>query len=361
MPVQVFTSINDLVAYVAAELPTNGNQEITAARHREVMQSTILSLMNIVSSLPPEMVLDYPAWDSEETYAGASEVIVRHNGKLWLFVSGTEQTGVEPGGNFTVWSELGAVQAAHLRNGDTMLAQGTASQVSAAEVRAALDAPKRSTGVFRPIDSVGPPDPWMLTGYRFIVTSWDEEFAPDFEGRLNNIAEKTATGWSFEVPVQGDRVYTKVWSLNDPVLSVRIYLSDGWHVVHGLQGIVEVANGHTGSTPLKYDAAPVMVEGSFSGDLAFVHPVERKRIVEPGPTNVLLPVSSLVMGYSRDLVLIIENWSGESCAITWPGELRVADDLALPESIEHSSVLIVRILEVSEVGYCATSVQFVNF
>ncbi|MCW5900496.1 MAG: hypothetical protein KIT10_14625 [Flavobacteriales bacterium] len=209
MPVQVFDNANALLAYLTAELPTQGNQEITAARHREVMHSTVLSLLNIVNGLPGSTVLAFPAWESGTTYTGGEETVVRHADKLWLFVSVTDQTGVEPGTNGLVWQNISAVQLAHLKNRDEFLAQFTNNQVSAAAIRAHLDNPGHGAKVH--------PVSMFLDGFNpdsVVGAAETKYFVMSGTAMVGSVVEVTIDGWQVvTTPDVGDLVVAGPYSV----------------------------------------------------------------------------------------------------------------------------------------------------
>lgn len=70
---------------------------------------------------------------------------VTYNGKLWVSVHVSDFFGVTPGTDELYWQDVFPTVLAHLRNRDTILAEGTADEVSASEIRAFIDAGLTST------------------------------------------------------------------------------------------------------------------------------------------------------------------------------------------------------------------------
>lgn len=136
-----FSNLNALVQYINDNITTNGNGEITGARHREVLQTVAQSLHAMTSAVPGAEVMDFDPWDAGTTYTGGQEVVVRHDDKLWLFISGSDSIGTEPGTDGLVWQEMSALHLAHFKDEDQYLDKGGSNQVSAMEIRAHLDAP----------------------------------------------------------------------------------------------------------------------------------------------------------------------------------------------------------------------------
>ena len=140
MPTPSYTDLNDLITAINDRIKPNGNGAITGAVHQEALHITILSLVAMMGEVLPEVAANFPEWSSGTTYEGGSEVVVRHDGKLWLFVQATDSTGQEPGTNSLVWKEVSALQLAHFRGQDQTLDAGGPNEVSAAEIREHLDA-----------------------------------------------------------------------------------------------------------------------------------------------------------------------------------------------------------------------------
>lgn len=199
MPVTVYSTISELLAYVQSNIAPNGTQAITGQKHQDVMLSVVQSLVNILGQVPPVTTNDFPAWSGATTYTGGSEVVVKNANKLWLFVSASDVVGTEPGTNGLVWQELSAVQLAHFRNMDQYLDQGGPNEVSALAIKRALSA-RNAWRV--PVNAVAPaPAGGEAIGYRYAV---DFGAYDDFEGQDGTVAELTASGWVFYQANEGD-------------------------------------------------------------------------------------------------------------------------------------------------------------
>lgn len=199
MPVTVYSTISELLAYVQSNIAPNGTQAITGQKHQDVMLSVVQSLVTILGQVPPATSNDFPAWSGATTYTGGSEVVVKHANKLWLFVSASDVVGTEPGTNGLVWQELSAVQLAHFRNKDQFLDQGGPNEVSALAIKRALSA---RSAWRAPVNAIAA-GPWggEELGYRYAI---DWGAYDDFEGRDGSVAELTASGWVFYQVNEGD-------------------------------------------------------------------------------------------------------------------------------------------------------------
>lgn len=201
MPTYSFDTLNDLLTYLQAQIGPNGDQEITGQRHQDVVVTIAQSLVQIVSSIPPTTVNQFPPYNAATVYTGGLEVVVRHAGKLWLFVSSTNQLAVTPGTNGLVWQELTAVQLAHFRNQDQMLDQGGPNQVTAAELKALLDA--QSTLTWKPpFDDVGTAPP--VTPEADFVWLVDVGATGAWAGHDLSLAKWVLGTWEYTQLVDGD-------------------------------------------------------------------------------------------------------------------------------------------------------------
>lgn len=206
MAVTIYDNVSDLVTDLVNKIGPNGTQAITGQVHQDAMLTAVLSLVNIMASLPGSTVSSFPIWDAAATYVGGSEVVVRHANKLWLFVSGSDSLGVQPGTDAGVWVEISAVALAHFRNRDQYLDFGGASQVSAQELRTHLDG-MAETRWLRPVDNVLPaPEGTEEVGARLLV---DIDAFDDFEGHDHKVATKVPGGWSFTDTTVGDAIRIK--------------------------------------------------------------------------------------------------------------------------------------------------------
>ena len=231
MPTYAYCTLNELVAYLQAQIGPNGNQEITGQKHQDVVVTIALSLVNIVSSIPPSTVNQFPAYDADQVYAGGVEVIVRHANKLWLFVNATDQVGVTPGTNGLVWQEISAAQLAHFRNHDTMLDEGGSNQVTAAELRSFLDAPAAGSNWVEPFDEFdatppATPDPELV----YLV---DVGATGAWSGHDLSLARYTNGAWSY-TPLEDGAVSR--WRGG----SYLVYVAGGAIVLYDLDQISNV-------------------------------------------------------------------------------------------------------------------------
>lgn len=194
MAVFVFNQLGDLYGHVIAEIYPNGTEAITGAVHQDVLNTIVLSLANIFASVPPVTVNEYEDWSDVTEYS--TEVVVRHDGKLWLFVGSSPDTGTEPGTNGLVWQELSAVQLAHFRDRDRYLDLAGPYQVSAQELRAHLDAVAGTSSWLAPVQDVldepagGEPD-----SYRILIGG---SASGAFAGHEYDIATRAGGSWTFE-------------------------------------------------------------------------------------------------------------------------------------------------------------------
>lgn len=199
MPPPVFNTASELLAHILLQIAPNGNEEITGQRHQDVLVTTVNSLLSIVASLPGQTVNDFPAWSGGTTYPGGVETVVKHGGKLWLFVSSTDSLGTQPGTNGLVWQEINAVQLAHFRNRDQYLDQGGPGEVSAMQLRRLLatrNAWRQAVDAIATEPAGGEP-----IGYVYAI---ENGASGDFSGYDGQLAERIATGWSFLQIQDGD-------------------------------------------------------------------------------------------------------------------------------------------------------------
>lgn len=132
-------TINNILSAINNELPTNGNQQITAAVLRGVLQPLVTGIYDALAAPSPSLLAQFPAYNAATTYTGGVEVVVKHNNELWLFVADDDNTGTTPGTNPTVWQPFSVLSLGHLQNTDNRLAQGQQNEVTAAQLRAHLD------------------------------------------------------------------------------------------------------------------------------------------------------------------------------------------------------------------------------
>lgn len=267
MPVTVFNTISELNAYIAANIAANGTNAITGPVAQEVLQSVTLSLLNIVNSLPGSTVNEFEPWDGGTTYTGGDEVVVRHNDQLWLFVSGSDSIGTEPGTNGLVWQPINAVQLAHFRNQDQYLDFGGSNQVSALELRRML---ATAFSWRAPVDWIAPDEGGgEPVGYTYAV---EDGATGAFAGFDGNIAVKTLTGWSFYQVRDGDslRMRDQAWLLLRISGAWQIYDLDAAFVIPPLGNVT--AAGNTTASGIVLTGAPLRHLGNGGGSYALNSP-----------------------------------------------------------------------------------------
>ncbi|MBS1939270.1 MAG: hypothetical protein JST38_00120 [Bacteroidetes bacterium] len=106
MPAPVtYSNIAALLDRIQQRMTVNGAQENTGARTQQLLQEIALSLIAIIGDAP-DAVGSIQPWDAGLEYT--DQVIVSHNGSLWLYAGGAPNTGTQPGTDNTVWLSLGA-------------------------------------------------------------------------------------------------------------------------------------------------------------------------------------------------------------------------------------------------------------
>lgn len=87
------------------------------------------------------------AFDIDTTYDDAINQFATFNGRLYRWINSVEGSGVTPSdeGASEFWLEIFPTDLAHRKNSDTILAEGTADEVSAAEIKAFIAAGLTST------------------------------------------------------------------------------------------------------------------------------------------------------------------------------------------------------------------------
>lgn len=349
MPVTIFTTISELNAYVASQIAANGTNAITGPVAQEVLQSINLSLLEIVSSLPGQTVNAFDPWDGGTTYTGGEEVVVRHEDKLWLFVSGSNSLGTEPGTNGLVWQQINAVQLAHFRNQDQFLDQGGPNQVSAFQLRRLLSL-RQSWGY--PVDDVATePVGGEPIGYAYAVQS---PANGGFAGHEGDRAEMTVTGWSFQTGEQGDTYYVR--NLN----AIASFVGAGFTVLAlSLPALAEVlaAGASTGAESILLDTPTtdgyVQVFHNAAGALNLPLDTAHQIIVSVGADADIGVVPSGRMG----LRFISLGGSGGPHALTWSVAMWKASTVTLPSSIANGQQLLVTVRNQFGLGAIITSCE----
>lgn len=134
-----FTTLEALLARIEAHMTENHAQENTGDRTQQLLKEIAMSIPAVWDAVPPEVGPQFPPWDAGVTYEANEQVVVEHNGFLYLFVGVDNSLNEEPGTDVSVWQDLSALILSHVQGTDLALAAGTANEVTAAEIRAHLD------------------------------------------------------------------------------------------------------------------------------------------------------------------------------------------------------------------------------
>lgn len=120
---------------------TNKNDFLTS----EDFDSNFVKIYDdLVGMLVTSGVLD---WNVSNTYDDTIEQFAMYNGRLYRYIYSSPSTGVIPAapGSEDYWIEIFPTDLAHRKNSDTILAEGTPDEVSAAEIKAFIAAGLTST------------------------------------------------------------------------------------------------------------------------------------------------------------------------------------------------------------------------
>lgn len=77
------------------------------------------------------------AYDGGTTYQLSQAVT--YNGRTWLYVNAVPADGIQPGTDFLYWVEIDPTFLAHRENSDTKLAEFTADEVSATDLKRGVE------------------------------------------------------------------------------------------------------------------------------------------------------------------------------------------------------------------------------
>lgn len=132
-------TINDILAQIGNDLPSNNEGLITAEILRNVLTPLVMGVYDSLAAPNDVVLAQFPLYNNKTIYTGGEEVIVRYNDQLWLFVSTTDKEGVDPGTNPLVWNQFSLLALAHSQNKDTHLSLGQPHGVSALELREHID------------------------------------------------------------------------------------------------------------------------------------------------------------------------------------------------------------------------------
>lgn len=204
MPIYSFSTLPELTAYILANIKANGNEEITGQLHQDVLISTAWSLFAMANAIPPSSVNQFPEWGADTTYEGGQEIIVRHGGKLFLFISDTNSIGTTPGTNALVWQDISAASLAHFRNRDEYLDHGGPHQVSAQQIHELLNGGGPLSSWIAPVQRVGvDSDAAAVENGWTRVTVKGSDATGLFEGHEGDIAQRVGSVWHFTTAPQG--------------------------------------------------------------------------------------------------------------------------------------------------------------
>lgn len=95
----------------------NSNNEIEGLGHQNLLKYIIDQFYPTLDE-SDSAVGGTTTYDPLFEYEGGEEYYVLYNDKIWEFVSATNQTGVEPGTNSSVWVEFNISKLAHIQNTD---------------------------------------------------------------------------------------------------------------------------------------------------------------------------------------------------------------------------------------------------
>ncbi len=131
--------INDILAQIGNDLPTNSEGLITAEALRNVLTPLVTVIYDTLAAPDAVVLAQFPEYSRVTTYIGRTLYVVRFDDQLWQFMSFGDQKGVDPGTNPTVWRVYPAMGMMHRRNNDYHLAEQSPYRVSALEIREHID------------------------------------------------------------------------------------------------------------------------------------------------------------------------------------------------------------------------------
>lgn len=94
-------------------MTANGAGENTGERTQQLLMEIVLGVLAISGSAP-EGAASIQPWSAGLEYT--EQVLVSHNGFLWLYAGGAANTGTEPGTDASLWMSLGAPPAPSLQD-----------------------------------------------------------------------------------------------------------------------------------------------------------------------------------------------------------------------------------------------------
>lgn len=196
-----FSTIEQLIAHIAANMTVNGAQENTGARTQALLNDIANSLIAIIGAAP-EAAGSIQPWDEGLEYT--DQVIVSHNGSLWLYAGGAPNTGTEPGTDDAVWMSL--VPPAPYGATDSWL---------------------------DPVATLASAPPTPAEGLRCLIT---EGATGVFAGRSQQIATYTGGAWQYYLPQSGDVVTC------DGAMYQYASVADKWLLRSSLSSVLSVGN-----------------------------------------------------------------------------------------------------------------------
>lgn len=133
-----YTTLEALVARIVDQMTINGANENNGARTQQLLIEIAQSIIAIIGAAPAADGSIHP-WDAGLEYIAGEQVIVSHNGYLYLFTGVVSDQGTEPGTDETVWQDLTALILSHVQGTDQALDTGGPNEVTALELRQHLD------------------------------------------------------------------------------------------------------------------------------------------------------------------------------------------------------------------------------
>lgn len=133
-----YTTLEALVARIVDQMTINGANENNGARTQQLLIEIAQSIIAIIGAAPAADGSIHP-WDAGLEYVAGQQVIVSHNGYLYLFTGVVNDQGTEPGTDETVWQDLTALILSHVQGTDQALDTGGPNEVTALELRQHLD------------------------------------------------------------------------------------------------------------------------------------------------------------------------------------------------------------------------------
>lgn len=334
MPTYIFSTLTELITYLTGQIGPNGDQEITGQRHQDVVVTIAQSLVNIVASIPPTTVNQFPPYNAATVYTGGQEVVVRYAGKLWLFVSGSNQLAVTPGTNGLVWQELTAVQLAHFRNQDQMLDQGGPNEVTAAELKALL----ASQGSFSwkpPFDEIATTPP--VSPESDVTWLVDVGATGAWSGEELSLAKWVLGNWQFTKLVNGDVTRSRAGGIMVFVTGGALVSYNLDTVLSGVPTLEQViasgsANGSQRIT-LQSTINEVAITSNVSGNVFLnTNSTQRHRLLlsgdvtmdaQPMSGNTQFSIEMQAIGVARNITWASNKWSYASGAPAIPSTIPI--------------------------------------